>query len=196
MKTLIKWLGVFILVAILAFPASAVIFAQGEDWVVYMSVTTNPDVGSVPGAGSNFGFGAKDGASDGYSSGEGDEIAPMDPIAGVNAYFYYPSNPQFQRNLIMSVTGPATSITWPLVVKMVGETGNADITISWPDISSVPAKYVVIELQNTGNTTLADMRSVGNYTFSASQGQIKNLPVWFLSDQVAFEGDDWRVGMD
>ena len=178
MKALIRLLGVFIVVAILALPASAVIFAQGdEDWAVYMSVTTDPNVGSVPGGGSHFGFGARDGSSDGYDSGEGDEIAPPDPLAGINAYFYYPANPPFQKNLILSVTGPAASITWPLVVKMVGETGDAEMTISWPDISNVPAKYIVLELQDTGGTTLADMRSVDHYTFSASKGQTYNFQI-------------------
>ena len=176
MKALIRFLGVFILVAISLFPGSALIFAS-EDWTVYMTVTTNPDVGSVPGVGYNFGFGATDGASDGYNSGEGDEIAPPDPLAGINAYFYYPANPPFQKNLILSVTGPAASITWPLVVKMVGETGDADITISWPDISSVPAKYIVLELQDTGGTTLANMRSVDHYTFAGSQGQTYNFNI-------------------
>ena len=176
MKTLIRLLGVFVLVAIFLFPNSALVSAS-EDWVVYMSVTTDPNVGSVPGGGSNFGFGARDGAGDGYNSGEGDEIAPPDPMAGINAYFYYPANPPFQKNLITSVTGPAASITWPLVVKMVGETGDAEMTISWPDISSVPASYIVLELQDTGGTTLADMRSVDQYTFSASQGQAYNYQI-------------------
>jgi len=176
MKTLIRLLGVFVLVAIFLFPNSALV-SGSEDWVVYMSVTTDPNVGSVPGGGSNFGFGARDGAGDGYNSGEGDEIAPPDPMAGINAYFYYPANPPFQKNLITSVTGPAASITWPLVVKMVGETGDAEMTISWPDISSVPASYIVLELQDTGGTTLADMRSVDQYTFSASQGQTYNYQI-------------------
>jgi uncharacterized repeat protein (TIGR02543 family) len=176
MKALIRLVGVLALVAIFLLLGSALVFAS-EDWVVYMTVTTDPDVGSVPGAGSHFGFGAKDGASDGYDSGEGDEISPPDPMAGINAYFYYPANPPFQKNLIVSVTGPAASITWPLVVKMVGETGDADMTISWPDISSVPAKYVALKLQDTEGTTLADMRSVGNYTFSASQGQTYNFQI-------------------
>jgi len=176
MKTLVRLLGVFVLVAIFLLSGSTLVFAS-EDWVVYMTVTTDPDVGSVPGEGSHFGFGAKDGASDGYDSGEGDEIAPPDPMAGINAYFYYPANPPFQKNLIVSVTGPAASITWPLVIKMVGETGDAEVTISWPDISSVPAKYIVLELQDTGGTTLADMRSVDHYTFSASQGQTYNFQI-------------------
>ena len=183
MKTLIRLLGVFILVAIFLLPGSALI-AASEDWTVYMSVTTDPNVGSVPGEGSHFGFGAKDGASDGYNSGEGDEIAPPDPMAGINAYFYYPANPPFQKNLIMSVTGPAASITWPLVVKMVGETGDAEMTISWPDISSVPTKYSVLELQDTGDTTLADMRSVDHYTFSASQGQTYNFQVRAEAEEI------------
>ncbi len=176
MKALTRLIGVLALAAIFLLPGSALVLAS-EDWTVYMTVTTNPNVGSVPGEGSHFGFGAKDGASDGHSSGEGDEIAPPDPMTGISAYFYYPANPAFQKKLIMSVTGPTESITWPLVVKMVGETGDTSMTISWPDISSVPAKYGVLELQNTGNTTLADMRSVDHYTFSASQGQTYNFQI-------------------
>jgi len=176
MKTLIRLIGVLALVAIFLLPGSALVFAS-EDWAVYMTVTTDPDVSSVPGEGSHFGFGARDGASDGYNSGEGDEIAPPDPMSGINAYFYYPANPPFQKNLVMSVTWPAASITWPLLVKMVGETGDAEMTISWPDISSVPTKYSTLELQDTGGTTLANMRSVGNYTFSASQGQTYNFQI-------------------
>jgi len=190
MKALIRLIGVLALVAIFLFPSSTPVFAS-EDWVVYMTVTTNPDVGSVPGSGSHFGFGAKDGASDEYDSGEGDEIAPPDPMAGINAYFYYPDNPPYQPytdNLILSVTGPAASITWPLVVKMVGATGDADMTISWPDISSVPAKYVALELQDTEGATLADMRSVGSYTFSASQGQTYNF-------QIKAEGEVYNLTM-
>ena len=179
MKALIRLIGVLALVAIFLLPGSALVFAS-EDWVVYMTVTTDPDVGSVPGEGSHFGFGVKDGASDGYNATEGDEIAPPDPMAGINAYFYYPANPPYPpytENLILSVTGPAASITWPLVVKMVGATGDADMTISWPDMSSVPANYVVLELQDTGGTTLADMKSVDHYTFSASQGQTYNFQI-------------------
>jgi len=184
MKALIRLLGVLALVAILAFPASAVIFAQeDEDWAVYMTVTTAPNVGSVPGEGYHFGFGAKRGAMDGYDSGEGDKIAPPDPMTGINAYFYYPANPSLQKNLVMSVTGPAASITWPLVVKTVGETGDANMTINWPDISSVPAKYIVLELRDTGNITLADMRSVDHYTFSASEGQAYNFTIIAISEE-------------
>jgi uncharacterized repeat protein (TIGR02543 family) len=175
MKALIRLLGVFILVAIFLLPGSVLVLAS-EDWAVYMTVTTNPDIGSA-GVGYDFGFGARDGASDGYNSGEGDEIAPPDPMTGINAYFYYPANPPFQKNLSVSVTGPAASITWPLLVKMVGETGDAEMTISWPDISTVPTKYSVLELQDTGDTTLADMRSVDHYTFSASQGQTYNFQI-------------------
>lgn len=182
MKALIRFLGVFILIAIFLLPGSALVLAS-EDWAIYMTVTTNPDIGSV-GVGYDFGFGARDGASDGYNSGEGDEIAPPDPMTGINAYFYYPANPPFQKNLSVSVTGPAASITWPLLVKMVGETGNAEMTISWPDISSVPAKYSVLELQDTGDNTLADMRSVDHYTFSASQGQTYNFQIRAEAEEI------------
>ena len=182
MKALIRLIGVLVLVAIFLLPNSAFILAS-EDWVVYMTATTDPDVGTVPGAGSHFGFGAKDGASDGYNAGEGDEIAPPDPMQGINAYFYYPANPSFQKNLVMSVTAPAASITWPLVVKIVGNTGEVEMTISWPDISSVPAKYIVLELRDAGNITLADMRNVDHYTLPASEGQTYSFNVIAISEE-------------
>jgi uncharacterized repeat protein (TIGR02543 family) len=168
----------FALIAILTLLASVVVFAQGdEDWVVYMTLTTDPDISSIPGEGAHFGFGAKDGASDEYNSVEGDEITPPDPVYGINAYFCYPSNPPYQDKLILSVTGPSALMTWPLVVKMVGKTGDAQMTISWSDIGSVPTKYTVLELQDTEGTTLADMRSVDHYTLSASQGETYNFQI-------------------
>jgi len=51
------------------------------------------------------------------------------------------------------------------------------MTISWPDISSVPTKYIVLQLQDTGGTTLADMKSIDHYTFSASQGQTYDFQI-------------------
>jgi len=176
MKTLIRFLGVVILVAIFTLPGSALIFAS-EDWAVNMTATAEPSGWTVPGEGYNFGFGARDGASDGYDLEEGDYIAPPDPMQGINAYFYYPDNLFYRKNLSVSVTGPAASITWPLVVKMVGETGNAEMTISWLYVSSVPAKYIVLELQDTGGTTLADMKSIDHYTFSATEGTTYNFNI-------------------
>jgi signal recognition particle receptor subunit beta len=41
----------------------------------------------------------------------------------------------------------------------------------------VPAKYIVLELQDTGGTTLANMKSTDHYTFSASQGQTYDFQI-------------------
>ena len=185
MKALIRLIGVLVLVAIFLLPGSAPVFAS-EDWAVYMSVTTEPDVGSVPGEGYHFGFGARDGAVDEYAAADGDEIAPPDPMAGVNAYFYYAANSEYTRNLVTSVVAPAASITWPLVVKRIGGTGTVDMTLSWDstDIANVPAKYVVLELQDTGGTTLANMKAVDHYTFSASQGQIYDFQIIAESEEI------------
>jgi len=173
-----------VLVATLTVAASAVIFAEeGENWAVYMTVTTAPNVGSVPGEGYHFGFGARAGASNAYDAAEGDKIAPPDPQLGINAYFYYSANPSFQKNLVMSVTSPAATITWPLAVRMVGETGSADMTISWPDISNVPSKYAILELQDTQGITLADMRSVDHYTFPASEAQTYDFSIIAISKE-------------
>jgi hypothetical protein len=181
MRLLMKLIGVLALVA--AFMLSDTAASDSEDWGVYMTVTTNPQIGTIPGEGFQFGFGARDGASDGYNLDEGDRIAPPDPLEGINAYFYYPGNPSLQKNLIMSVTAPAASIMWALVVKMVGTTGDAEITISWPDITSVPSRYAVLELRATGGNTLADMRSVDHYTFSAAEGHTYNFNIVAISEE-------------
>ena len=172
-KTLTSLLGLFILLLALLLPVSA-LTSSSEDWLVSLNIVTEPDGWTTP---YGVGFGAKDGASDAYSEDEGDEIpppTPPDPWQGIVAYFYYPANPEWQRNLCVSITGPATSIIWPLRVKTVN-TGDTNVTISWPDISSVPDKYVVLELQTTANETLADMRSVDHYTFAATEGTTYNF---------------------
>lgn len=184
MKALIRLTALIVLVAILLLPGSALISAS-EDWVVYMTVTTDPDIGTIPGEGYHLGFGARGGAMDGYDSGEGDRIAPPDPQRGINAHFYYPDNAQYQKNLIISVTGSAASVTWPLVVKLVGETGNADVTISWADTSNVPAKYAVFELQDMRGTVLAGIRKAQNYTFTAFEGQTYNLNIIAISEEIS-----------
>jgi len=185
-----RLIGVLALVAAFMLSGTAPTSAS-EDWVVYMTVTTNPQIGTIPGEGFQFGFGARDGASDGYNLDEGDRIAPPDPLEGINAYFYYPGNPPLQKNLIMSVTAPTASIMWPLMVKMVGTTGDAQITISWPDITSVPARYTVLELRATGGNTLADMRSVDHYTFFAAEGHTYNFNIVAISEQTP----DYRLSV-
>ena len=167
-KQLARLLGGPVLVASLLL-SSPVPVVAGEDWAVYMNVSTDPDIGRVPGEGYRLGFGIRTGAGDNFHAGEGDVIAPPDPMAGINAYFFYQANPAYQRELAVSVTGPASSIGWPLVMRVLGETGETNVTISWGDIGNVPARYVVLEIRDAGGNTLADMRSVEHYTFSASQ---------------------------
>ena len=177
MKALIGALAVAALVAMFIVPASTL--AQAEDWLVKLSLTTDPHIGTVPGAGYSFAFGARDGASEGYDGDEGDQIAPMDPIMGINAYFYYPDNPMYQRTLVTSVVGPEPTITWPLRVKSTGDPGATQATLTWDaaDIGTVPGKYVTLELQDTAGNTLADMRTAGSYTFSLQSGVTKDFHI-------------------
>ena len=170
MKQLASLLGGLMLVAVLVTAGSGPVLA-GEDWAVYMTVSTEPDIGRVPGEGYKLGFGVRVGAGDPFCAEEGDVIAPPDPIAGINAYFFYQANPVYQRDLTVSITGPSASITWPLVIKVLGETGDTNITIRWPEIGNVPALYVLLELRDAGGNALADMRRVEYYTFAASQGE-------------------------
>ena len=156
-----------------------IISEEVEDWLVNLSLTTDPHIGTVPGLRYTFAFGALDGASEGFDQAEGDQLAPGDPVMGVNAYFYYPDNPAGQRNLVTSVVGPEAKITWPLLVKSTGDPGDTQATLTWDDgdIDNVPAEYVTLELRDTAGNTLADMRSQGSYTFSLQSDESRHFQV-------------------
>jgi len=146
-------------------------------WQVNLSLMTAPHIGSVPGQGYTFGFGVREGASEGYSEGEGDLIAPPDPMMGVNAHFLYPENPLHEQNLVTSIVGPGETIVWPLVVKSVGDPGATNVTLSWDagEIGSVPGQYSVLELREAGGNVLADMRWETSYIFSLQSDEVKHL---------------------
>jgi len=159
-----------------------------EDWLVNLTLTTDPYVGIVPGPGYDFAFGAKDGATEAYNEDEGDQIAPPDPIGdGINAYFYYPDNPEYQRSLITSVVGPAATIVWPLRVKSVNAPEGTEITLTWDagDIGSVPAKYGTLELRDTAGNRLAYMRTESSFTFNLPSGATRNFHI-VASEHVEF----------
>ena len=177
MKLVTGLLAGVILVALLIVPEGAL--AYEEDWLVELSLTTGPHIGTVPGEGYLFAFGVRDGASEGYGEGEGDLIAPPDPMTGINAYFYYPGNPVNERKLVASVMGPADTVTWPLCVRSVGNPGATQATLSWDEsnIDNVPAKYTVSELRDTDGNVLADIRGQASYTFVLQSGETKNFRV-------------------
>ena len=177
MKVLTRLRAGVLLVAMLIVPGTAL--AQEENWLVNLSLTTNPHIGTVPGDGYSFAFGARDGATEGYSQDEGDQIAAPDPMMGVNAYFHYPDNPPFQRNLVTSVVGPAATIVWPLLVKSTGDPGDTQATLAWnqADAGSVPDRYVTLELQDTAGNALADMKTTGSYTFDLRSNETRNFHI-------------------
>ena len=177
MKVATRLLAGVVLAAMLIVPGCA--RAQGEDWLVDLNLSTDPNIGTVPGGGYTFAFGVREGATEGYNEAEGDRIAPPDPMTGVNAYFCYPENPLHKHNLVSSVVGPGPTIIWPLRVKSAGNPGDTQATLSWDggDIGNVPAKYVVLELRDMEGNTLADMRSQASYTFTLQSDETKNFQV-------------------
>lgn len=141
--------------------------------MVSLSLTTSPHVGAVPGEGYAFAFGVREGATDAYSEGEGDSIAPPDPIVGINAYFHYPANALYERNLVTSIVGPGPVITWPMIVKSVGDPGATEVTLVWDaeDMGDAPGKYAVLELRDTEGTVLCNMREEASFTFTLQSGE-------------------------
>ena len=153
--------------------------AQHSDWLVSLSLTTNPHVGTVPGPGYGFAFGIGQGATERYGTAEGDQIAPPDAMTGVNAYFLHPRNPQLERNLVTSVVGPEPSTTWLLVVRSAEHTADAQATLTWnaADIVNVPDLYQTLELQDRDGRVLADMRTEASYTFALQPEQTRSFHV-------------------
>jgi len=177
MKNAITKLTLMFLVAAVTLVVALVIpdaaSAQQSEWLVRLSLTTDPHVGTVPGPGYSFAFGIRQGATEGYGQAEGDQIAPPDAMTGVNAYFHYPRSPQLERNLVTSVVGPEPSINWLLVIKSAEHTADTQATLSWDmdDIANVPAEYNTLELQDRDGRVLADMRAEASYTFALQSEQ-------------------------
>jgi hypothetical protein len=128
-------------------------------------------------------FGADSVATDGYDEGY-DYPAPPPPMEGVDAYFYYPGNPEFQQKLATSIVAPADSIVWPLKLMYKTEFGiqaeTADVTISWdPDdiIGDVPAQYVILTLTDDEGQELANMRTQSSYTFAAEPNVLYSFQI-------------------
>ena len=153
--------------------------AQEEDWLVNLSLTTDPHIGTIPGEGYAFAFGALEGASEAYSEGDGDAIAPPDPMTGINAYFYHPENPLNERRLVTSVVGPDVTVAWSMRVKSVGAPGATQVTLSWDEgeVDAVPVRYEVLQLRDTTGNVLADMRGEASYSFSLQSDEVKSFLV-------------------
>jgi archaellum component FlaG (FlaF/FlaG flagellin family) len=136
-----------------------------EDWQIPMSISA--DIGSAEVA-----FGANSLATDGYDE-DYDCPAPPSPPEGVDAYFYYPDNPEFQRKLATSIVAPADSIIWPLKVMYKTEFSTQlvgpEVTISWSpeDIAEVPDYYLTLILTDDTGQELANLRTDPRYKFQA-----------------------------
>ncbi|MFA4837722.1 MAG: InlB B-repeat-containing protein, partial [Dehalococcoidia bacterium] len=150
------------------------VLASLDNWKINMGITTDPNIGSV--ITGNLAFGAKDGASNAFSSSEGDALGAVNPAEGINAYFSYPENsPSTTRKLAKSIVAPATTITWNLVALTVGGE-NALMTMTW-DASGIPSKYTSLELQDTSGTVLRNMRTTNSYQFNVTPDQTYNFKI-------------------
>ena len=170
MKSLVK-VAIVVLILAMALMLPAGVSAQVEDWSVPLAITSG--IGSV-----DVAFGVNSLATDGFDD-DYDIPAPMPPMEGVEAYFYYPDNPQYRRKLATSIVAPADSIIWPLKVKYITEGGAGEVTIPWQstDIDNVPSKYLTLELQDETGNKLADMRTETSYTFTATPNLLYSFQI-------------------
>jgi hypothetical protein len=110
-----------------------------------------------------------------------DAVDPPQPPTGVISYFWYPNNPASPvdlRKLSVSYIAPGESLNWSYRVKAVGLSGN--MTISWNSSAinaSVPSQFFVRLYDASGLTLLADMRSIGNYSFACAEDTVYTFMV-------------------
>jgi hypothetical protein len=152
---------VIIILAMALMLPTGVSAQAAENWSVPLAITSA--IGSA-----DVAFGANSNATDDFDSGY-DVPAPPPPMEGVEAYFYYPDNPEYKKKLATSIVAPADTIIWPLKVQYITGGGAGEVTIPWQsgDIDSVPGKCITLQLEDESGNKLADMRSETSYTFTA-----------------------------
>lgn len=123
-------------------------------------------------------LGMRDSATQGFDP-TWDEIDPPPPPAGIVSYFWYPDNPTSPVNLQKLSTSRISwsdTMTWIYRIKPVEVWGTA--TISWDaaEIGLIPSNYPVLLLDSEG-AVVADMRTVFEYNFDASDGIIYDFTI-------------------
>lgn len=156
----LRSLGIIAVLALLLVNGATVPAASEPDWAVPMTSGT-----ATEGANPNLGFGARNGATDGFDSGIDVPHPPLAPGAEFDAYFsiidsLYPMLDRDYRT-------PADLIEWSLYL----ESGGESITLTW-DASAVPAD---VQLSMSRPDLNIDMRAVGGTILPAGRDHVRIL---------------------
>ncbi|NMG82969.1 MAG: hypothetical protein GIS02_02035 [Methanosarcinales archaeon] len=148
------------IVALIVFVIASVIFMPlalcAETWKIDLNITSESgplDVAT---------FGIAQNATDGFDTAFDDFQAPIPPAESyMRAYFYYPSNPEFKRELTTSYIAPVDLLNWSLQIEYKGS-GSTNVTITWSPVEI--SNYTVLFHAQSEDISMSES---GSYTFAA-----------------------------
>jgi len=130
--------------------------APPNGWAVALSASS----GTARDTANAFGMAAK-GSSD-YDEGlDMEEPPPVSSALGLS--FVRSDGTEAGCQLSRDVVGPADTATWPVQVRT--QLANAQVTLSWGDMRSVPRDYSVYLVDTDGGKTVS-MRNASSYAFT------------------------------
>jgi len=115
----------------------------------------------------------------------GDNImkAPIHP-QGVSAYFPHTNWGRMSGQYAVELQAPATTNTWALDVTCAQP--KARVTLSWPDLTGIPAKMPVILTDLTTGQQIS-LRTSPGYSFTSGKGEVRHFSITAGGFQTALQ---------
>jgi hypothetical protein len=158
--------------------------SAASDWGVKITATLT----YTPPYSADCTFGVKTGATNSFDSTLGDLVAAPSPTEGVGAWFAYPSDPvNLYRKLSTSFIPESGPLSWSYKVQTVGVEGIMTISWSTSDIATLPSGFNIYLKDSTGTTTLADMKAVTSYSYTASSDSTTTFTIILVPTEVVPE---------
>jgi hypothetical protein len=143
---------VFVMVFFIFIPSALC----AERWAVDLNITSGSAFDMVT-------FGIVENATDDFDPVFDEPQPPAPPVKTyVRAYFYYPNNSVYLRELATSYIAPANLLNWPLRIECAGSSTN--VTITWNSTKISELDYI---LQLHAQDKDVNMSEYDSYTFSA-----------------------------
>ncbi len=108
---------------------------------------------------------------------------PISP-QGVSAYFPHTNWGRMSGQYAVELQAPAATNTWSLDVACVQT--KAQVTLSWPDLTGIPAKMPVI-LTDLATGQQISMRTSPGYTFNSVKGTVRHFSITAGGVQTALQ---------
>jgi hypothetical protein len=101
-------------------------------------------------------------------------MKPPQSPGGIASYFVRADGGRAAGNYAVDLRAPGTNVSWPLEVSC--PRANAAVTISWPDLTQVPARTALILTDELTGQQIY-MRTAANYTFNSGTGGARRFTI-------------------